>query len=152
MIGATIPLSLFLASCATEPAPLAGRVSSSPPVSVPPNATQSLTLSGKEEVPSLDTAALGTGSFEIRPDGSISGNVATTGISATAAHIHLGAAGTNGPVIVTLTRTADNVWSVPPNTTITPAQFAGYLDGQLYVNVHSGAHPSGDIRAQLKPK
>ena len=122
------------------------------PISVPTNLTSPLALSGALEVPPVTTAALGTGSFEIPPDKSITGSVATTGIIATAAHIHEGAAGNNGPVIVPLTKTGDNVWSVAPNTKLTDAQYANYLTGNLYVNVHSAMNPGGEIRAQLKPK
>jgi hypothetical protein len=95
---------------------------------------------------------LGTGSFEISPDKSINGVVATSGILATAAHIHEGAAGGNGPVIVPLTKTGDNTWSVAPNTKLTDSQHASYLAGNLYVNVHSTKYPDGEIRDQLKPK
>jgi CHRD domain len=122
------------------------------PIAVPTSQTSPLALSGALEVPPVTTTALGTGSFEIPPDKSITGSVATTGIIATAAHIHEGAAGNNGPVIVPLTRTGDNVWSVPPNTKLTDAQYANYLAGNLYVNVHSATNPGGEIRAQLKPK
>ena len=122
------------------------------PVAVPAIQTTPLALSGAQEVPPVATSALGTGSFEIPPDRSISGSVATTGINATAAHIHAGAVGRNGPVIVALTRSGDNTWSVPPNTKLTDEQYANYLSGNLYVNVHSPMHPDGEIRAQLKPK
>ena len=44
------------------------------------------------------------------------------GVDGTAAHIHQGAAGTNGPVIVTLTKILATRWSVPPGTKLTEAQ------------------------------
>jgi len=37
------------------------------------------------------------------------------------------------------------------NTTLTSAQFDAYRAGDLYVNVHSAANPSGEIRAQITP-
>jgi hypothetical protein len=147
--AAALIAALVCPGCTTVPPP--SRASSSP-VSVPPNATMPLTLTGAQEVPPVSTSALGTGYFEIRPDGSISGSVATTGINATAAPIHLGAPGPNGPVIVPLTLTADTDWSVAPNLRITSEHYASYLAGNLYVNVHSGSHPGGEIRAQLNPK
>jgi CHRD domain len=141
-------LALVAGGCAvTEPA-----APNSRPISVPTNQTSPLALSGAEEVPPVTTAALGTGSFEIPPDKSITGSIATTGIAATAAHIHEGAAGKNGPVIVPLTKTGDNTWSVPANTKLTADQYASYLAGNLYVNVHSVTNTGGEIRAQLNPK
>ncbi len=122
------------------------------PIAVPIIQTSPLSLSGAQEVPPVTTSALGTGSFEIPANRSITGSIATTGINATAAHIHLGAVGSNGPVVVALTRSGDNTWSVPPSTTLTAEQYASYLAGNLYVNVHTTLHPDGEIRAQFKPK
>jgi hypothetical protein len=79
------------------------------------------------------------------------GTVQTTGLVATAAHVHQGALGQNGPVIVTLVKTATDVWSVPVGTTLTDAQYQAYLAGRLYVNVHTDANKDGEIRAQIRP-
>jgi hypothetical protein len=110
-----------------------------------------LTLSGDEEVPPVKTGASGSGSINIGADKSVGGSVTTTGISATAAHIHTGAKGSNGPVIIPLTKKGDNEWTVPPGTRLTDDQYASFKAGNLYVNVHSAANPGGEIRAQLKP-
>ena len=79
------------------------------------------------------------------------GTVQTTGMAATAAHIHQGAVGQNGPVIIALVKTSSDVWTVPLGTSLTDAQYQAYLAGQLYVNVHTDANKGGEIRAQLKP-
>src|SRR5450830_716780 len=68
------------------------------------------------------------------------------------AHIHTGVAGANGPVIVGLTKNGDNGWTVPAGAKFSDEQYAAYLAGGLYVNVHSAAHPGGEIRGQLLPK
>jgi len=108
-------------------------------------------LSGAQEVPAVNTQATGVSSIIVSGDKNISGEVRTTNLNGTAAHIHQGAMGQNGPVIIPLAKTADGVWTVPANTTLTSAQFDAYRSGGLYVNVHSAANPSGEIRAQIKP-
>lgn len=114
-------------------------------------AASPLPLSGAQETPPVTTTAAGVSSIVINADKSVSGSVTTAGITGTAAHIHVGALGQSGPPVVMLAKTADNVWSVPAGTTLTDDQYASYKAGNLYVNVHSADHKSGEIRAQLKP-
>ena len=109
-------------------------------------------LSGVEEVPSVTTSASGSGKISVKEDMSVSGSVKTTGIVGTAAHIHAGAAGKNGAVVIALTKSSDgNTWSVPDGAKLTDAQYKDYKAGNLYVNVHSAAHKNGELRGQLKP-
>jgi hypothetical protein len=108
-------------------------------------------LSGTQEIPPVATSASGTGTITVNADRSVIGNVTITGMSVTVAHIHEAAAGTNGPIIVPLVRTADNVWSVPSGARLTDAQYESYKAGNLYFNIHSEAHRSGEIRGQIKP-
>ena len=111
-----------------------------------------VTLSGAEEVPPVTTSASGSGTITVKDDKSVSGSVKTSGVAATAAHIHMGAAGRNGPVIVPLTKGSDgSTWSVRAGAKLTDAQYDAYKAGNLYVNVHSAAHKGGEIRGQLKP-
>jgi hypothetical protein len=110
-----------------------------------------VSLHGSEEVPPVTTAALGSGTIKIAEDRSVSGSVLTKGIEGTVAHIHLAEKGKNGPPIITLTKTADNEWSVPAGSKLTDAQYVSFKSGDLYVNVHSAANKGGEIRAQLKP-
>jgi len=111
----------------------------------------SLKLSGSEEVPPITTSGSGTGSIAVAADGSVSGKIRTTGLSGTAAHIHSGGAGTNGPVVLPLVKSGEGEWSVPPGAKLTPDQVKAYQAGELYVNVHTDANKGGEIRAQLKP-
>ena len=109
-----------------------------------------LTLSGSHEVPPVTTSASATGNFKVGDDKSVSGSITTTGIVPTAAHIHMAAAGSNGPVIIPLTK-YENTFSVPAGTKLTDEQYAAYKAGKLYVNVHSADNKGGEIRAQLVP-
>jgi CHRD domain len=109
-----------------------------------------VTLSGDQEVPPVQSAGTGSGTITIGADKSVSGSVTTTGISATAAHIHEAAMGSNGPVIIPLTKNGDT-YTVPTGAKLTDAQFASFQAGNLYVNAHTAANPGGEIRGQLKP-
>jgi hypothetical protein len=108
-------------------------------------------LSGSQEVPAVTTGASGSGTITVADDGSVSGSVMTTGIAGTAAHIHMAAAGQNGPVAIPLTKSGDGVWAVPAGAKLTEAQVAAFKAGKLYVNVHSDANKGGEIRGQLTP-
>jgi len=111
---------------------------------------QSVTLSGANEVPPVSTSASGTGTVTVNPDHTVVAHITVTGMQATASHIHMGAAGANGPVIVPFTKTGDNSFSAPAGAKLTDEQYAAFKAGNTYVNVHSDAHKGGEIRAQLK--
>lgn len=107
-------------------------------------------LSGDQEVPPVQTSASGSGTITVHDDKSIKGQITTSGLKGTGAHIHEGASGKNGPDIITLKKTSDNEWSVPDGAKLTDAQYDAFKAGHLYVNIHSDAHKSGEIRGQLK--
>lgn len=108
-------------------------------------------LTGAQEVPPVKSDAKGTADIKVASDKTVTGSVTTSGVNGVAAHIHQGATGRNGPVIVPLTKKGDGSWSVPAGAKLTDAQYEAYKAGDLYVNVHSPAHKGGEIRAQLKP-
>lgn len=118
---------------------------------MPGMAGKAVTLTGAQEVPPITTSAAGTGRVTIAADGAVTARITLTGMTTTAAHIHTGAAGTNGPVIVPFTKVADNVFEAAPGAKLTDTQMASYKAGNLYVNAHSAAHPGGEVRAQLTP-
>jgi hypothetical protein len=107
-------------------------------------------LSGDQEVPPVTTKAMGSGTISVKDDKTVSGSISVSGLTPTAAHIHEGAAGKNGGVIIPLTKT-DSGFAVPPGAKLTDAQYDAFKKGDLYVNVHTAANPGGEIRAQLKP-
>jgi hypothetical protein len=114
--------------------------------------TSKVELYGAQEVPPVTTSATGSGSITVGEDGSVSGSVTTTGVAAHAAHIHVGNAGRNGPIIIPLTKTSDNTWTVQAGAKLTPEQYQSYKAFGLYVNVHSPKHKGGEIRGQLGPQ
>ncbi len=126
-------------------------------------------LTGDESVPPVQTSASGQAiiSIEVSPTGfNISYELDVTNIvDVTAADIHLGAKGTNGPVIVSLfngPQKSGSFTGVLAQGSITPADLTGpmqgktfaelaaaVLGGQTYVNVHTVANPNGEIRGQI---
>jgi hypothetical protein len=124
-----------LASCATM-SPMVGG--------------QKITLDGANEVPAVTTSAAGTAIVDIKADRSVTASITVSGMTATASHIHEGAAGANGPVIVPFVKTGDNTFAAAEGAKLTEAQYESYKAGKLYVNVHSAKNPGGEIRGQLK--
>lgn len=133
---------LALAGCAT--------VQDKMPDWMPGSGAIKVSLTGAEEVPPVNTQASGSGSFRVGSDGTISGSVTTKGVQGTMAHIHQGAKGANGPVIVPLAQSGDT-YSVPAGRKLTEAQMQALKAGNLYVNVHSDRYKGGEVRAQLTP-
>lgn len=112
----------------------------------------SVSLTGAAEVPSVITGASGMMKIEVKPNRMLRGRVNAMGMTPTMAHIHDGAIGKNGPPIITLIKRSDNAFVVPADTKLSEIQYASYLAGNLYVNVHSLAYPNGEIRGQLPGK
>lgn len=126
---------------------------------------------GGEEVPPVDTRAQGQATFRLSREGDeLSYRLVVANIvDVTMAHIHLAPRGENGPVVVWLYPEGPPPELIPGRTqgvlvdgVITDADLAGpLLDGSLgdllaelragnaYVNVHTSAHPSGEIRGQI---
>ena len=117
---------------------------------MPGSGAMKVSLTGAEEVPPAKSDGKGTGTFRVAEDGTISGSVTTEGVKGTMAHIHQGAKGQNGPVIVPLTKNGDT-YSVPEGRKLTPDQLKALKAGNLYVNVHSDRYKGGEVRAQLAP-
>jgi ABC-type proline/glycine betaine transport system substrate-binding protein len=117
---------------------------------MPGSGATRVTLSGAEEVPPVTTSGSGSGSFRVGADGSVSGSVTTTGVPGMAAHIHQGAKGQNGPVIVPLTKNGDT-YIAPAGAKFTAAQLQAFKSGNTYVNVHTSEHKGGEVRGQLEP-
>lgn len=107
-------------------------------------------LTGAQEVPPVETKATGSANFQLKTDRAISGSIKTKDIDGTSAHIHSGAPGVNGPVVITLNRKNSKEWTIPVGAKLTAEQVEALKAGTLYVNVHTDAHKGGEIRGQLK--
>jgi hypothetical protein len=108
-------------------------------------------LTGAQEIPPVETSASGTGMLSVAADKSVSGSVTVSGMSVTVAHVHEAGAGTTGLIIIPLTKTSDTVWTVPAGAKLTDSQYESFKAGNLYFNVHSAAHKTGEIRGQIRP-
>src|SRR5438552_17923107 len=129
-------------------------------------------LTGDQEVPAVETDT--TGRFKILVNNDATAGEYTlsvdSGVRVTQAHFHCAPAGTNGPVIVFLAGFRSEGWDVNgkwvSNATITDANvilattpcgatlsqiLEAARNGNVYVNVHSVAHPGGVARGQLEP-
>lgn len=115
------------------------------------------TLSGANENPANASTATGRGTLVVDATTRdvLAGVVTFTGVTPSAGghHIHqapVGAPTQNGPVAIGLTLgTNGQTATVPVGTTLTAAQYAALLAGELYFNIHSAANPGGEIRGQI---
>ncbi|MDH4124488.1 MAG: CHRD domain-containing protein [Gammaproteobacteria bacterium] len=113
-----------------------------------------VSLSGDEEMPVSGSTATAQANLTINvASGAVQGAVTTSGMTATAAHIHNAFAGTNGPVLIPLAQDAvdPNLFAVAGGAMLDAAGVERLLAGALYVNVHSATSPAGEIRGQILP-
>src|SRR5919197_2544501 len=118
-------------------------------------------LSAEEEVPPTDSQETSMAEFTVtRGDNAIQYSV--TGLysnlqNVTAAHIHTGKQGENGPIVVTLFKYDSPKSQVTENGTITANKLEGPMagkqltdlvtvmnNGQAYVNIHTAQNPNGE--------
>jgi hypothetical protein len=118
-------------------------------------------LSGTNEVPATTTSANGTATFDIQGSTVLFRLELHSITGVTAAHIHSGAGGANGPIRVTLYNgpttgsvDGDLVQATFTSSDVTGIAFNDLLNemrnGSAYVNVHTTAFPAGEIRGQLQ--
>ena len=134
--------ALSLAGCSTY--------SNNAPSWMPGSNAIKVNLTGTEEVPPLTVPGSGSGTFRVAEDGTVTGSVTTKDVEGTMAHIHRGAKGTNGPVIVPLDKSGDT-YSVPAGRKLSAEQIKDLKAGNLYVNVHTAKNKGGEVRGQLTP-
>jgi hypothetical protein len=124
-------------------------------------------LTGFEEVPPVNnTSAIGRAEFKLGQD-NIMYTVNVTDIeNVTAAHIHRGQVGENGPIVITLFKSETPKTAMATEAlsegNITATNLEGPMAGQLlsnltsamqneqtYINVHTQQNPNGEIRGQI---
>jgi hypothetical protein len=116
--------------------------------------TFTASLSGAQESPAVSTG--GNGNAEVtydRGSSTLNYRVAYSGLTgpATAAHIHGPAGpGQNAGVVVPFPNAGSS--PITGQIKLTPEQFTQLSSGQWYVNVHTAAHPAGEIRGQLRKR
>ena len=125
-------------------------------------------LSGAEAVPQVKTPAQGKAEFKLSKDGKeLTYKLTVTNIeNVTAAHIHLGKKGKEGPPLVGLfagPKKEGKFSGVLAEGVITGKDLMGNLmgkplnalvklikSGDTYVNVHTVRYPGGEIRGTIK--
>jgi len=133
--------------------------------------TLTATLNGAQAVPAVITNATGTGTVVINPDQDAVSVRLDLGLAAnftgplTAAHIHAGAVGVNGPVIfefalppvipanpvINVVLTAANLNPAQATITTFAAAVDALLSGNTYFQAHTTVNPGGEIRGQILP-
>jgi hypothetical protein len=118
--------------------------------------TFSVPLTGAQQVPPVTTSGSGTANMAFDPaTRTLTWSISYSGLSsaATMAHIHGPAPqGKDAGVQVWLSKKG-----VPPSSpfsgkaTLTAAQAKQLMAGDMYVNIHTKDHPSGEIRGQIVP-
>jgi len=128
-------------------------------------------LTGDQQVPAVPTTAFGFAEVQLSEDNStLSFEVVVCNIvNVIASHIHVGAAGTNGPVVLPFfgsptpfnstkgcdtlaqgARTSLDLVARPDQGIHNWTDFINALvAGNTYVNVHTTTHTGGEIRGQL---
>ena len=109
------------------------------------------TLDAAQEVPSNDSAGKGTADVTFDTESKkLDWTIEYSGLTgdASAAHFHGPAAkGENADVAVPI---EDPKSGAKGSATLTDAQAADLTAGRYYINVHTAAHPDGEIRGQVQ--
>ncbi len=117
---------------------------------VPELTSFSATLDGGQENPPTTTTGSGCAYLEFNPATNVlTYSVSYAGLSGapSAAHIHTGVVGQNGGVTIGFVAGPSPITGT---ATLTAAQAITLNKGNFYVNIHTAANPSGEIRGQVR--
>ena len=128
------------------------------------------TLGGGEETPILLSGAAGTAEVAIDTNAkefAVTLRIFNIPTTTTAGHIHVGAKGIAGPVVVDFPAIAGRLGDFVTTFRVGEASFRpnpaigintiddviqAVANGNAYVNIHTTSFPAGEIRGQLVPK
>lgn len=122
-----------------------------------------LSINGEQEVPPIETEAAGSGTAALSADrSSLSFQFTAAGLSGPlmVAHFHVAPAGESGAPVFTIApsfieQDGDSVsimgtWVFAAAGSLSPDEaVSALLEDNVYVNLHTAANPSGEIRGQL---
>jgi hypothetical protein len=132
-----------------------------------------IVLSGDQEVPPVETTGRGHGRAYLSKDrhtlyfriefSDLSSPVQEPAPGLGWAHFHRAPAGQNGPVVKNITcdfhisqdgkcGKAKGEWDCSDWDSLTHEMVEALLADEIYVNIHTAAHPAGEIRGQLIKK
>lgn len=110
-------------------------------------------LSGTNEVPSVSTSATGKAQLRLTADKKLYSVVTVTNLEAgdalLFAHVHSGASGVNGPIVLGIAGAAAD-FGVSKVYTLTDAIYNSIKNDAMYVNAHSTLHANGVVRGQIR--
>jgi len=105
-------------------------------------------LNGAQETPPNNSTASGSATLLLSPDeqtARVTLNFSGLTSAETAAHIHVGAPGSPGPILFPLPNGSFTDFLISPSAT----DVQSLKNGQLYINVHSSTFLNGEIRGQF---
>jgi hypothetical protein len=125
----------------------------------------STSLNGMQEIPSNNSSATGLASFKESANNSVSYEINVRGLDKVMeAHLHFGKIGTNGDPIVMLFNSGPTglINGTLVNDKFSADDFLGPMSGmsitdivdkmksgEIYVNIHTGSFPDGELRGQI---
>jgi len=112
--------------------------------------TVNMTAAAEVPAPTGTSATTGgVATFEVEDDLTLKYEIQVTDLTgpAVAAHIHEGAPGVAGGIVIPLSVSGGSISGT--NAALTQEQVTKLQNGDYYVNVHTGTNPLGEIRGQI---
>jgi len=108
-----------------------------------------------QQVPPVQTSATGKADLTYDPSTRVvTWTITCEGLSGpvTMAHFHVAQAGKNGSVAIWLSKQGSSTsCPISGQATLTPEQAKQFTAGEWYINIHTKAHPPGEMRGQVTP-